>query len=154
MSKDSNLVLVEPREVRVIMEATGLPWEEIAEPYPEFMEAENGCQYTFAWCMRREGDHCRFADGNRCTIYPHRPLICRTYPFMLGEEGELIVSECPGIGTEIPPEEARAIAQDLIMRKTEEDMEFEEISGIYAEAHLPPGGVVVIDSEGVKSVHE
>ncbi|MBP7735701.1 MAG: YkgJ family cysteine cluster protein [Spirochaetes bacterium] len=34
------------------------------------------------------------ADDGQCRIYPARPLICRTYPFWLSDNGELIFDGC------------------------------------------------------------
>lgn len=51
------------------------------------------------------GKACIFLEGNRCSIYEHRPTQCRTFPFW----AELLESEpvwrqdvealCPGVGT-------------------------------------------------------
>lgn len=38
-------------------------------------------------CMFQEPD-------GRCKIYPARPLICRTYPFWLSDDGEIIFDGC------------------------------------------------------------
>lgn len=56
--------------------------------------------------MRPSGD-CRFLDGVRCSVYPARPLQCRTYPFLPLDGFTPIESAytwryekkfCPGIG--------------------------------------------------------
>ncbi|WP_243670226.1 hypothetical protein [Methanoculleus chikugoensis] len=57
VAEDSNLVLVSPAEVRAIMAATGMAWDEVAEPYPDFIGADGGGgEYTLAWCLRRTVD--------------------------------------------------------------------------------------------------
>ena len=46
--------------------------------------------------LREKSDgSCFFQAGDgRCRIYPVRPLICRTYPFWLADDGELIFDGC------------------------------------------------------------
>jgi Fe-S-cluster containining protein len=150
---DANLVLVGPAEIRRIMDATGLTWEEIAVPYPEFLDHPAGCRYTLAWCLRRDNDRCAFLGDNRCTIYDHRPWICRTYPFML-EDGALIAFECEGIGDPMDDDEAHKTAELLLARKHAEDRELHRTERQYAAARFPPAGCVVIDSEGMKVLHD
>lgn len=149
VADDSNLVVAGPPEIREIMAATGMAWEEIAEPYPDCIEDGEGKCYTFAWCIRRSNDACIFLEGGRCTIYAHRPWICRTYPFMLEGE-ELLISECPGVGSPLSPGEARTIACLLIRRQAAEHREEERIRAHFVRDALPVGRRVVIDSEGVK----
>lgn len=152
VSDNSNLVMVNAPEIRRIMEGTGLSWDEIAEPYPETLTGTNGEKYTFAWCLKRTKDQCRFLDEDlRCRIYKFRPLICRTYPFML-DNSELLVFECPGTGSAIDDDEAGRIAGDLIERARFEQEEFEKISDIFSSAGLSGDKMNIIDSEGVKTV--
>ena len=128
-----------------------MEWNDIAEPYPEFF-TENGCKYTFAWCLKRNDNRCIFlGEQNRCKIYKNRPWICRTYPFMLNED-DLIVSECKNCGCEISEEDALLNADELIERKKSEDMEFDKIHRIYKDAVLSGKKYCVIDSEGVKQI--
>ena len=95
VADESNLVMVGPPEIRQLCSATGRAWREIAEPYPEFIEDGQGMRYTFGWCLKRTADRCMFLEDDRCAVYDHRPWICRTYPFMLGEEGLVAVSARP-----------------------------------------------------------
>ena len=37
---DSNLIIMSAPEVREIMAATGLSWDEVAEPYPDLLEED------------------------------------------------------------------------------------------------------------------
>ncbi|HOI13787.1 MAG TPA: YkgJ family cysteine cluster protein [Methanoculleus sp.] len=149
VAEDSNLVLVSPAEVRAIMAATNMTWDEVAEPYPDFIDAGNGGKYTLAWCLRRTADACIFLRGGRCSVYAHRPWICRTYPFMLVDD-ELAVSECPGLGAPLSPCDARNAATDLCRRQAAETAEEAGIRAVYRKASVPPEKRVVIDSEGVK----
>jgi len=149
IAEDSNLVLVSPAEVRTIMAATGMAWDEVAEPYPDFINAGNGAEYTLAWCLRRTADACIFLLDGRCSIYAHRPWICRTYPFMLVDD-DLAVSECPGLGAPLTPLDARDVAADICRRQAAETMEEAGIRAVFREAAVPAGKRAVIDSEGVK----
>lgn len=152
VTEDSNLVIVSPAEVRAIMAATGMAWDEVAEPYPDFIESGNGGEYTLAWCIRRTPDACIFLRDGRCSIYAHRPWICRTYPFML-EGDELLVSECPGLGTPLSVVAAHDAAVDLCRRQAAEAAEEVGVRAVYRGARVPPGERAVIDSEGVKVLH-
>jgi len=152
VAEDSNLVIVSPAEVRAIMAATGMAWDEIAEPYPDFIGSENGGKYTFAWCIRRTADACIFLQDGRCSIYAHRPWICRTYPFMLLDD-VLQVSECPGLGTPLTADVAHDMATELCKRQAAEAVEETGVRAVYQRAWIPPGRRVVIDSEGMKVLH-
>ena len=149
---DSNLVIVSPAEVRVIMAATGMAWDEVAEPYPDFIDAGNGGEYTLAWCIRRTADACIFLRNGRCSIYANRPWICRTYPFMLDGD-DLLVSECPGIGVPLSPGAAHDLAAELCRRQAAEAAEEAGVRAVYRRVRVPPGERVVIDSEGVKVIY-
>lgn len=152
VAEDSNLVIVSPAEVRAIMAATGMAWDEVAEPYPDFIDAGNGGEYTLAWCIRRTADACIFLRNGRCSIYANRPWICRTYPFMLDGD-DLLVSECPGIGVPLFPGAARDLAAELCRRQAAEAAEEAGVRAVYRRVRVPPGERVVIDSEGVKVIY-
>lgn len=146
---DSGLVLATPREVRAVMEATGLAWEEVAMPYPEMIDGPSGARYTLGWCILHEGSACRFIRAGKCSVYFSRPWICRTYPFMLDGD-DLLVSDCPGIGGDMTEEEADSLARDLIARKEAEEEEAGGVRDVLRTTPLPHGRTAVIDSEGVK----
>ncbi|UUX93512.1 YkgJ family cysteine cluster protein [Methanoplanus endosymbiosus] len=155
VSEDSNLVLVSAPEIRKIMKETGLLWDEIAEPYPDFLKNADGTEYTFNWALRREGSSCIFLnDSGRCRIYDIRPDICRTYPFMI-QDDELLAFECPGIGEKGDKEDTRILAEDLINRKENENEDFRKIKENYllfnGDCHKK-NKRYVIDSEGAKII--
>jgi len=149
---DSMLVLASAPEVRAIMAYTGRTWDEIAEPYPEWIPAGDGGEFTLAWCLRRTDEACIFlSEEKKCMIYPVRPLICRTYPFAL-EDGELAVYACPGIGECAVCSEADAIAEECIRRDAAEADDARKTEEIFMTMKLGPGERAVVDSEGVKRV--
>jgi uncharacterized protein len=69
---------------------------------------------------KANGD-CIFFDG-RCTVYPVRPLQCRTYPFWFDNlrsqtAWKATVKACPGIG------EGRLYTEEEILELLHQDME-------------------------------
>ena len=136
VSPGSNLVMVTPAEARAVADAAGRTFDGVAEPYPDFIEGEDGARYTFDWSLRREDGRCLFLEEGRCTVYGARPWICRTYPFMLDGD-RLAVSECPGLGAEMSREEARLLAALLIGRQEAEEAEEQEIGAVLASTAGP-----------------
>jgi Fe-S-cluster containining protein len=148
-SGEDHLVLVAPHEVREIARSAGARWEDVAEPFPCFIRHGEAGSHTFEWCLRREGNSCRFlGEAGGCGIYSSRPWICRTYPFVL-DEGDLLVFPCPGLGTGLTPAEAEVLAAELSARERFEREEEDRIRSVLARAPLPQERVV-IDGEGVK----
>ncbi|HJJ31242.1 MAG TPA: YkgJ family cysteine cluster protein [Methanocorpusculum sp.] len=141
-----NEVIVSPDEVDALSKASGLSFEEIAEPYPEWFE-EKGERFTLAWVLRRGADgNCLFLENNRCRYYAARPHLCRTYPFMLNG-GELIISECPALGKH-DTAGAEDLAAALIKRKEADDAEVSATKREYQKHSIISGETVVIDSRG------
>ncbi|MDD1724874.1 MAG: YkgJ family cysteine cluster protein [Methanospirillum sp.] len=147
----SNLVMVGPEEIRRMMDASGLAFEEIVTPYPSKIH-DSGREYTFGWVIRRKEDHCMFLRDNTCLIYASRPWICRTYPFMLTEEG-LKVHPCLGIGSLKETERPLDLAFTLCMRLDYEQEEEDRIREILQSAIVPEDRPVVIDGEGIKEYY-
>jgi uncharacterized protein len=147
--------MVSPAEVREIMSATSLTFDEVAEPYPDTIQ-EGERRYTLGWAIRRIGDRCRFLIEGRCTVYQSRPWICRTYPFML-HNGSLMVSPCSGISTEITkkwePEAVTQLLGDLKGRQIAEKAEDERIAEVLTRVKIPAGKVVVVDGEGMRIIN-
>jgi len=150
----SNIVMVGPEEVRAIMARTGLPFDEVAEPYPDTIR-EDDREYTLAWAIIREEGRCRFFINGSCSVYEVRPWICRTYPYML-ENGHISISPCSGVGSdEIQPEEVTSVdhlAADLLARQRAESEEEERIATVLCRVKIPAGQFVVIDSEGMRII--
>lgn len=147
---DDNLVMVSPAEVRRISAHCRLDAAEVAEPYPESVEISGGRRITFGWAIRRISGDCMFYEGGSCRAYATRPWICRTYPFMLDGD-TLLTFPCPGLGSPVGPEEARALARDLLARRAAEQEQEERIRRAFSM--LPQGeGRLIVDGEGVKGV--
>jgi Fe-S-cluster containining protein len=147
---EDNSVLVFPHEIRAIQKATGLSWQEAAEPPVEGEWDAEGYFHTLEWRLAKVGEACRFYQEGRCTIYPVRPMLCRTYPFYL-ERGKLMASECRGLGGEIEALEAQRLAELLIARQLIEMEEAIALLERYRDfPRGPPGkkGIIVHDSEG------
>ncbi|WP_255333242.1 YkgJ family cysteine cluster protein [Methanocalculus taiwanensis] len=146
-------VIVSPPEIDQMLSATKRTRDEIVIPYPEFIEAENGATFTFEWCLKNGNGNCIFQEeGGRCAIYSSRPWICRTYPFALDGD-TLTVSECPGTGEAMTPEEADEIASDLLKRQKAEEEEESAVGRIFSSHTIPEGAKVVFDSRGMWSIH-
>lgn len=144
---DDNLVMVFPKEIRAISEFSGLDLTDVAEPYPDTVALPGNRIVTFGRVLRRFCGECRFLSCSFCLVYPVRPSICRTYPFML-EGSELRVYPCRGLGKPISREGAVRIARDLLNRRAEEEEEIRRIHAVFPT--IPPGpGRFLVDAEGV-----
>lgn len=148
---DSGLVFLSHGEVAALVASGAGSWDEVAAPYPDFIPRGDGTgsAVTFGWCLRHEGGQCRFLGDAACTRYAHRPWICRTYPFAL-VEGELAVSDCPGLGDPISREEALLLAEALLERARFEAEDEERVRETYAGARIPAGKRCVVDSAGLR----
>jgi Fe-S-cluster containining protein len=149
---EDNSVVVFPQEIRSIQDATGLAWQEVAGPPQEGEWDREGCFHTLEWRLVKDGPSCRFFDKRgRCSIYPNRPLLCRTYPFYL-DEGVLRVSLCRGLGGSIDLAGAERIAAQLLRRHITEIQESIALLQRYRDFERGPavdgGAIIVHDSEG------
>lgn len=71
--------------------------------------------------LREKSDgSCFFQAGDgRCRIYPVRPLICRTYPFWLADDGELIFDGCSSDCRIVPALSAVGFPYGFIIKDAE-----------------------------------
>lgn len=88
--RPSNAISIFPGDIRRIIKITGCKWDEVAEPdiYSCVLEKED--VVVVGWILKRRKDNeksCVFYRNGLCTIYSCRPLICRCYPFFMGENG-------------------------------------------------------------------
>jgi Fe-S-cluster containining protein len=156
---EDNSVVVFPEEIRRIMTAAGLLWLEVVEPPAEGEWDKDGCFHTLEWRLVKKGAlegasfgaSCRFYQNGRCSIYSCRPMLCRTYPFYL-DNGELMHSECRGLGCKIESEEADDLAELLVKRYLLEIQEAIHLLERYRDFERGEakegGGCIVHDSEG------
>ncbi|WP_462272005.1 YkgJ family cysteine cluster protein [Methanohalophilus sp.] len=81
-----------------------------------FLADTEGNVHTFGWRLKRKTNgECVFLGETGCTIYPFRPLLCRTYPFYIAD-GKLEISECCGMGRILSLYHARRLANELLQR--------------------------------------
>ena len=146
---DSGLVFASHDEVEALVASGAGPWDEVTAPYPDFIPCGDGAAVTFGWCLRHEEGRCRFLSARGCTMYPARPWICRTYPFALAD-GELTVSDCPGLGGPVSEDEALALAADLLERAWFEAEDEERVRRIFASVRIPKGKRCVVDGSGIR----
>jgi len=134
------------------MAATGMAWDEIAEPYPDFIDAGNGGEYTLAWCIRRTADACIFL---RTAVLHLRPPPLDLPDLSVYARGRRPAGlGMPGSRDAPLPGAAHDVALGLCRRQAAEAAEEDGVRAVYRRARVPPGGRVVIDSEGVKVLHD
>jgi uncharacterized protein len=150
---DSGLVFASHDEIEALVSSGAGTWDEMARPYPEFVSCGNGAAVTFGWCLRHEKGRCRFLSEHGCTAYRARPWICRTYPFAL-VEGELAVSDCPGLGIPMSDEDAMALAENLLERARCEALDEERVRANFTTLAIPEGKRCVIDGSGLRFCEE
>jgi len=149
---EENSVALFPFEIRKIMvEAGGEGWLEVAEPPPEGEWDSEGNFHTLEWRLAKAGRDCKYHSEEGCRIYEARPLLCKTYPFYL-EDGRLRWSECRGLGGPIGLEESKRLAELLKRRQIVEIKEAIDLVRRYEDFERgdpsPYGQCVVHDSEG------
>ena len=117
ISRPSNAISVFPLDIRRIIKGTGLLWDEIAEPdiYSCLDDGKN--IRAIGWILRRsDKDECIFYLGGGCNIYESRPLICRCYPFLMGEL-DVDIIQCEEAMSRIDARSAKQIA--LLVKRYE-----------------------------------
>jgi Fe-S-cluster containining protein len=148
---EDNSVVVFPLEIRRILIATGLLWLEVVGPPKEGEWDKDGCFHTLEWRLKKDGGSCRFYQNGRCSVYHARPMLCRTYPFYL-DNGELMCSECRGLGGKIESEDADKLVEQLILRYLFEIQEAIALLEKYRDFERGEAGkgseCIVHDSEG------
>ena len=150
---DSGLVFASHNEVEALVASGAGAWEEVAEPFPDFTPCGNGSAVTFGWCIRHGEGRCRFLSKGGCTMYPARPWICRTYPFAL-MEGDLVISDCPGLGVPLSAEDALLLAKELLERARFEAGDEDRVRRIFQTIRLPEGKRCVVDGSGLRACKE
>ena len=86
--RPSNAISIFPSDIRRIIKMTGLKWDEVAEPDIYSCFSDSYEVMVIGWILKRSDEEkCVFYRNGLCTIYSCRPLICRCYPFFMGESG-------------------------------------------------------------------
>lgn len=92
------------RRVRVTRNEAARLSRKLSLPVGQFAaEIEVGTPFPYEMKKRADGK-CIFLEGEECSIYDDRPIVCKSYPFSLEEiRPDLYVfepnlEECPGIG--------------------------------------------------------
>ena len=147
--EDSGLVFLSHDEVEALVASGAGPWDEVAAPWPDFVPCGENSAVTFGWCLRHEGGRCGLLSDEGCTRYAARPWICRTYPFAL-VDGELCVSDCPGLGMSISREDALRLAGDLLRRAGFEAEDEKRVRRAFGAALIPAGRRCVVDGAGMR----
>ncbi|MDD5473487.1 MAG: YkgJ family cysteine cluster protein [Candidatus Methanoperedens sp.] len=113
ISRPSNAISVFPDDIRRITRGTGLQWDDVAQPDIYSCLSDGEKILAIGWLLRRSGkNECIFYRKNECSIYEWRPMICRCYPFFMGERG-VEVMHCEGLGKEMASESAEGMARVL-----------------------------------------
>ncbi len=115
--RPSNAISIFPDDIRRIMKGTGLMWDDVTQPDIYSCLSDGDCIYAIGWLLRRnDAGDCVFYRDGACTIYEFRPMICRCYPFFMGERG-VEVMHCEGLGKEMARESAGEMA--LMLKRYE-----------------------------------
>jgi Fe-S-cluster containining protein len=90
-------ILLLEAEAKHISTVRGKPTEEFT------VEVVGREPYAYEMKKTTKDKKCVFLDGNSCSIYAVRPLVCRFYPFQLSKDkGQKYsfsaTTECPGVG--------------------------------------------------------
>ena len=157
--RPSNAVSVFPDDVRHIIKNTGMQWDEIAEPDIYSCLSDGNIIWVIGWILRRSReDDCIFYRNHECSAYEYRPLICRCYPFFMGENG-VEVMYCNGMGNKMTPETAAEIGKLLkkyelkklrnyisIIRQMGDVLRLSSLRSIPGDY---PGEIILCDGEAV-----
>ncbi len=78
-----------------------MKWDEVAQPDVYSCLSDGNSIRAIGWILRcNDEDECVFYTSGACGIYEWRPMICRCYPFFMGERG-VEVMHCNGLGRKL-----------------------------------------------------
>ncbi|MCD4703358.1 MAG: YkgJ family cysteine cluster protein [Methanosarcinaceae archaeon] len=112
---------------------------------------QEGNIHTFGWMLPRNSNgDCRFLQGSlntgKCGIYEIRPMLCRTYPFYM-DEGQLLISECEGLGCAISWSDSLKMASNVLHRYVEELEDTLLTYKMFDDVELYPGAPASVEQE-------
>lgn len=111
--RPSNAISIFPGDIRHVIRTMGLKWDEVAQPDTYSCFSDEDKILVIGWILRRNDEEtCVFYKKGGCTIYSCRPMICKCYPFFMGEEGVEIM-HCSGLGKKADNENAAQIGLAL-----------------------------------------
>ena len=115
--RPSNAISVFPEDVKRIMKGTEMQWDEIVKPDIYSCLDDGKDIRVIGWILRRsDKDECVFYTKGGCGIYEWRPMICRCYPFFMGER-DVEVMHCEVQVNRIDEENAKRMG--LIVKRYE-----------------------------------
>jgi Fe-S-cluster containining protein len=95
------------------MKTMELKWDDVAQPDIYSCFSDDDIILVIGWMLRRNDEEtCIFYINGGCTIYSCRPMICRCYPFFMGEE-EVEIMHCSGLGKVADNEKSEEIGLAL-----------------------------------------
>ncbi len=161
--RPSNAISIFPDDIRGIIRGTGMKWDEVAQPDTYSCLSDGDIMWAIGWILRRnEGGDCIFYRSGACAIYEWRPMICRCYPFFMGEKS-VDIMRCEGLGNKISRKSAGEMARILKRYEMKKLRSYigimEEIGDKLSSANLHSlpkdysGDVLVCDGEARKLLH-
>lgn len=109
LQRPSNAISLFPDDIRHIMKGTGLKWDKIAQPDIYSCLSDREGILAIGWILKRNiAGNCVFYRDRTCKIYQFRPMICRCYPFFMGEMG-MEIMHCEGSGNKI----SKSMSEDM-----------------------------------------
>ncbi len=115
--RPSNAISIFPDDIRRIIKGTGMKWDEIAGPDVYSCLSDGDIIWAIGWILRRnDAGDCVFYRSGACGIYEWRPMICRCYPFFMGE-CDVDVMHCEGLGKKMT--KARAVEMGKLLKRYE-----------------------------------
>ncbi|HEX7627682.1 MAG TPA: YkgJ family cysteine cluster protein [Candidatus Methanoperedens sp.] len=111
--RPSNAISIFPCDIRRIIKMTGCKWDEVAKPDIYSCFSDGSEVKVIGWILKRSDEEkCIFYRNDLCTIYSCRPLICRCYPFFMGERG-IEIMYCNSLKKITQHENAMEIGKNL-----------------------------------------
>lgn len=115
--RPSNAISIFPGDIARIMKLTGMAQKEIAAPDIYSCIKDKNELWIIGWILRRKDNgECIFLTNGECSIYSHRPMICRCYPFFL-EEYSVDIMQCSGLKSHMNEIDAKRIG--LLLKRYE-----------------------------------